>query len=64
MKFLSSLTPMQRGIGYVVLGVLILFDSIGWLGKGIHLVIFLSALGLIFYGIKLTGLLDTLMAKK
>lgn len=64
MKFFSSLTPMQRGIAYVVMGFLILLDAVGLLSKSIHLIVFFAAFGLILYGLKLTNVLDMLMTKK
>ncbi len=64
MKFLDKLTHMQKGIMYLVIGFLILLDSLNLLGKTIHYVILLSAIGLIIYGILLTDLTSKVFKKK
>jgi len=64
MKFLSRLTDMQRGIVYLVIGFLILLDALNLLDKTVHYVILFAAIGLIIYGILLTGLVKKIFNKK
>jgi len=63
MKLFESLTKTQRGIIYIVVGILILLDALNLLDKTIHYVILVSALSLIVYGTILTDLAATIFKK-
>lgn len=58
MVHLPSLTNLQKGSFYLVAGTLIFLDSISALSSTIHYVILFGALGMIFYGLILTDLVN------
>ncbi len=58
MKILDNLTSMQKGILFVVSGLLIVLDAFKILSNTIHYVFALFGLGLIFYGISLTKIFE------
>lgn len=51
-----SAQSMFRGTLYIIGGVLLLLHILGWLQKGIDTIMIFVALGLIVYGIFISGL--------
>lgn len=64
MKFLGRISDMQKGIAYLVFGILILLDALNVLSTTVHYVILFAAISLIIYGILLTGLVKKFFEKK
>lgn len=58
MKILDNLTSMQKGILFIVLGLLIVLDAFKILSITINYVFALCGLGLIFYGVSLTKIFE------
>jgi hypothetical protein len=63
MNCINHLGPQYCGAIYGIIGLLILLDELNVLSKSIHLFVVLAAIGLVVYGIKISGLLD-LISKK
>lgn len=64
MNIFTSLTPVQRGIAYIIAGSLIMLDALNILSKTVHFVILITAIGLIVYGVILTNVMNLIKSKK
>lgn len=63
MNCLKQFGPQYCGAIYGIIGLLILLDELGVLSKTIHLFVVFAAIGLIAYGLKLSGLLELINKK-
>jgi|GEM_PF-2011125 len=63
-RYFASISPQYRGAVYIVIGLLIMLDSLNILSKSIHIFVFLAAVGLMVYGVQLTNVLDLISKKK
>ncbi len=64
MNIWNSLSPVQRGIVYIVAGSLVMLDALNILSTTVHFFVLIAAIGLIIYGIMLTHIIDLIMGKK
>ena len=64
MNMFQKLSPKQKGIVYIVIGILILLDAMNLLSTTVHYVILVAAITIIIYGVMLTDLPRKIMGKK
>lgn len=63
-RYCASISPQYRGAVYIIVGLLVMLDSLNILSKTIHFFVFLAAVSLIVYGVQLTNVLDLINKKK
>ena len=64
MNMFKKLSPQQKGVASIVIGVLILLDAMNLLSTTVHYVILVAAITIIIYGVMLTDLPGKIMGKK
>lgn len=58
MNFINKIPPTQKGIALAIIGILLLFYTLGIMERGLNLILIAIAIGMIVYGIYLARLDD------